>query len=318
MNIPVYMAPLAGYTDLPYRELVREFHPAGSTTEMVSMRALYYGDKKTKKMLKTSEDDRNTALQIFGDDPKMIEFCISEYLNPLEGFASFDINMGCPAPKIVKSGAGSALLKEPSKAYDIMVRAVRAANRPVTVKLRKGFDRDEEGLTVAKMAEDAGISSVTVHGRTRAMYYSGVADWDFIKKVKQELSIPVIGNGDITGYDDGLGKVRYSKVDGIAIGRGAIGNPWIFEEFYRKGRGEPYHPPTIRERMETAARHVRKACEYYGEYRGIREMRKHLMGYTRGLPDSARLRKLINEQTEESALLSVLSDYGREEHRESE
>lgn len=309
-EIKVFLAPLAGYTDLPYRRIVQEFHPHGMTTEMVSMRALYYGDKKTRLMLKTRGEEKNVALQIFGDDPKMMEFCVEEYLNPLKGFSAFDINMGCPAPKIVKSGSGSALLKDLPRAREMMERVVRRANRPVTVKLRKGFNDDRAGLTLAKIAEDVGVTSITVHGRTREMYYTGQADWDFIKLVKESVKIPVIGNGDVLSYEDGVSKVSFSGVDGLAIGRGAIGNPWIFQEFYEKNHGNQFLPPTEKERLQVAVQHILLACEEYGEYRGIREMRKHLMGYTKGMADSAKLRHDINGFTEKEELVEFLRERG--------
>lgn len=270
MNL--YLAPLAGYTDPCYRAIVDKFHPAGMVTEMVSMRALYYKDKKTMKML-TPPREANTILQIFGDDPEIMATCVKETLNDLPGFVAFEINMGCPAPKIVKSKSGSGLLLDLDRAQEIIYQVKRVANRPVGIKTRKGFNKDELGLDLALRAQDAGADYVVIHGRTRAMYYEGESDWTFIKKVVDHLHIPVYGNGDVSSLEDGQEKMDFSGVKGLYIGRAAIGNPWIFQGIQ----------PSVDERIQVMIDHLDMAIDYYGEKQGVLEMRKHLLAYMKGL-----------------------------------
>ena len=297
-QMQLYLAALAGYTDPCFRKIVEDFHPAGMTTEMVSMRALYYGDKKTLQML-TPPDNPDTSLQIFGDDPDIIGVCLEKYLNDLPNFSAFELNMGCPAPKIVKSGAGSALLKDLDRAGRIMEVLKEKANRPVGIKTRKGFDEDTLGLNAAKLAEKIGLDYVIIHGRTRAMYYDGLADWDFIHQVAREVSLPVFGNGDITSPQMAEDQLKEGDLAGIYIGRGAIGNPWIFA-----GK-----EPSLEDRFQVMKRHLNLALDYYDPYRGIREMRKHFIGYVKGLPGSKKLKQDLVQCKDREEVEKCLENY---------
>ncbi|MGO1581224.1 MAG: tRNA dihydrouridine synthase DusB [Peptoniphilaceae bacterium] len=286
------LSPLAGYTDVAFREICSDYNAYMTVTEMVSAKALYYGDKKTKDLLKISPKEKNVAVQIFGDDPDIMGYVAKNNLMDI-GFSTIDINMGCPAPKIVKNNNGSALLDQPDLAYEIMSSVVRNSNIPVSVKIRKGI-RGKNSLDIAKAAKKAGISFITVHGRTREQYYKDLADWQYIKEIANEVDIPVIGNGDISSYEDAIEKIKYSGVHGISIGRGAIGNPYIFDEIYKKSLGLDYKKPTDRERINMALYHLRLNCFYKGEKFGILEMRKHFVGYFKGIRKSKELRDRIN------------------------
>lgn len=286
------LSPLAGYTDVAFREICSDYNAYMTVTEMVSAKALYYGDKKTKDLLKISPKEKNVAVQIFGDDPDIMGYVAKNNLMD-KGFSTIDINMGCPAPKIVKNNNGSALLDQPDLAYEIMSSVVRNSNIPVSVKIRKGI-RGKNSLDIAKAAKKAGISFITVHGRTREQYYKDLADWQYIKEIANEVDIPVIGNGDISSYEDAIEKIKYSGVHGISIGRGAIGNPYIFDEIYKKSLGLDYKKPTDRERINMALYHLRLNCFYKGEKFGILEMRKHFVGYFKGIRKSKELRDRIN------------------------
>ena len=296
MNL--FLAPLAGYTDPCYRAIVNRFQPAGMVTEMVSMRALYYKDKKTLKML-TPPKEENTILQIFGDDPKIMETCVKEYLNQLPSFVAFEINMGCPAPKIVKSKSGAGLLLDLDRAGEMIRRVKAAANRPVGIKTRKSFDQGELGLDLALVAQEVGADYVVMHGRTRAMYYEGESDWDFIKKVAKKLTIPVYGNGDVTSLEEAKNRLETSGVEGIYIGRGAIGNPWIFQ-----GR-----EPDLEERIHLILDHVDLAVDYYGEKQGILEMREHLLAYVKGLDSCKQVKVQLMECRKKEEVEKILRDY---------
>ena len=291
---PYILAPMAGVTDLPFRLLCREQGAGLLCMEMVSAKAIQYNNKNTKALLEIHPEEPPVSLQLFGSDPEVI----SEIAKQIEElpFSILDINMGCPVPKIVRNGEGSALMKQPKLVYEIVSKTVKAIKKPVTVKIRKGFDDScINAVEIAKIIEDAGASAVAVHGRTREQYYSGKADWDIIRQVKEAVSIPVIGNGDVVSGASAIAMQKETGCDGVMIGRGAQGNPWIFSELLAYDRtGEMPARPTMEEIKEMIYRHARLQVKYKGEYLGIREMRKHVSWYTSGLPNSAKLRGEIN------------------------
>lgn len=291
---PYILAPMAGVTDLPFRLLCREQGAGLLCMEMVSAKAIQYNNKNTKALLEIHPDERPVSLQLFGSEPDTI----SEIAKRIEElpFAILDINMGCPVPKIVRNGEGSALMKNPKLVHEIVSKTVKAIEKPVTVKIRKGFDDScINAVEIAKIIEDAGAKAVAVHGRTREQYYSGKADWDIIRQVKETVSIPVIGNGDVVSGQSATAMMEQTGCDGVMIGRGAQGNPWIFAELleYEK-TGKMPERPNLEEMKEMMLRHARLQIEHKGEYLGIREMRKHVSWYTTGLPNSAKLRGEIN------------------------
>ena len=262
--------------------------------EMVSAKAIYYNNRNTESLLEIHPDERPVSLQLFGSDPKIM----SEMAKRIEErpFAILDVNMGCPVPKVVKNGEGSALMKNPKLVYDIVSALVKAIDKPVTVKIRKGFDDDHvNAVEIAKIIEEAGAAAVAVHGRTREQYYSGKADWNIIRQVKEAVSIPVIGNGDVTSPQKADELVRQTGCDGVMIARGAQGNPWIFSELTQwEETGELPLRPDKDEIRKMMLRHARLQLEYKGEFSGIREMRKHVAWYTKGLKGAARLREKVN------------------------
>ena len=288
------LGPMAGVTDLPFRLLCREQGAGLLCMEMVSAKAIMYNNRNTEQLLTIHPDERPVSLQLFGSDPKIM----SEMAKRIEErpFAILDINMGCPVPKVVKNGEGSALMKEPKLVYEIVSAVVKAIGKPVTVKIRKGFDDDHvNAVEIARIIEEAGAAAVAVHGRTREQYYSGKADWDIIRQVKEAVSIPVIGNGDVTSPERAEELVRRTGCDGVMIARGAQGNPWIFSEMISYEETGVVPPrPGKEELKEMMLRHARLQLEYKGEYSGIREMRKHVAWYTKGIPGAARLREKIN------------------------
>ena len=294
LSNPYILAPMAGVTDLPFRLLCKEQGAGLLCMEMVSAKAIQYNNKNTKALLEIHPEEEPVSLQLFGSDPEVI----SEVAKQIEElpFAILDINMGCPVPKIVRNGEGSALMNQPKLVYEIVSKTVKAIRKPVTVKIRKGFnDESINAVEIAKIIEDAGGAAVAVHGRTREQYYSGKADWDIIRQVKEAISIPVIGNGDVTSGESALAMMRETGCDGVMIGRGAQGNPWIFSELreYEK-TGQMPARPSNEELKEMMLRHARLQMQYKGDYLGIREMRKHVAWYTTGLPNSAKLRGEIN------------------------
>ena len=294
LSNPYILAPMAGVTDLPFRLLCKEQGAGLLCMEMVSAKAIQYNNKNTKALLEIHPEEEPVSLQLFGSDPEVI----SEVAKQIEElpFAILDINMGCPVPKIVRNGEGSALMNQPKLVYEIVSKTVKAIRKPVTVKIRKGFnDESINAVEIAKIIEDAGGAAVAVHGRTREQYYSGKADWDIIRQVKEAVSIPVIGNGDVTSGESALAMIRETGCDGVMIGRGAQGNPWIFSELreYEK-TGQMPARPSNEELKEMMLRHARLQMQYKGDFLGIREMRKHVAWYTTGLPNSAKLRGEIN------------------------
>lgn len=294
LDNPYILAPMAGVTDLPFRLLCKEQGAGLLCMEMVSAKAIQYNNKNTKALLEIHPEELPVSLQLFGSEPDTI----SEIAKRIEElpFAILDLNMGCPVPKIVRNGEGSALMKNPKLVYEIVSKTAKAIQKPVTVKIRKGFDDTcINAVEIAKIIEEAGASAVAVHGRTREQYYSGKADWDIIRQVKEAVSIPVIGNGDVVSGESAIAMMQQTGCDGVMIGRGAQGNPWIFSELLEYEKTGMIPPrPTKEEMNQMILKHARLQLQYKGEYLGIREMRKHVSWYTTGLPNSARLRAKIN------------------------
>lgn len=290
----IILAPMAGVTDLPFRLLCSEQGAGLAGMEMVSAKAILFDNKNTEKLLAIHPEEGPVSLQLFGSDPKIV----SEMAKQIEGrpFAVLDINMGCPVPKIVNNGEGSALMREPKLAGEIVAATVKAIKKPVTVKIRKGFDADHvNAVEMAKIAEEAGAAAVAVHGRTREQFYSGEADWEIIAKVKEAVSIPVIGNGDVTDGETAERLLAQTGCDAVMIGRAARGNPWLFRQiaaYLESGKKLP--APTMEEKKQMILRHAALQLEVKGEYTGVREMRKHLSWYTTGMPNSAKLRQSVN------------------------
>ena len=289
------LAPMAGVTDLPFRLLCKEQGAGLICTEMVSAKAIYYKNKNTESLMQIDERERPVSLQLFGSEPDLM----AEIARQIEerNFDILDINMGCPVPMVVNNGEGSALMKNPALVHEIIYKVSRAIEKPLTVKIRKGFTEDSvNAVEIAKIAEDAGAAAIAVHGRTREQYYSGQADWDIIRQVKEAVSIPVIGNGDIDSPEKAEAIVRETGCDGIMIGRGVQGNPWLFSRIlHYQETGELLPPPDKEEIKEMMLRHGRLQLEYKGAYTGIREMRKHIAWYTSGMPHSAAVRRKVNE-----------------------
>ena len=307
-DFPIILAPMAGITDLPFRILCKEQGADVMVTEMISAKALFYGNKNTLPLMQTEEEEKPIGVQIFGSEPELM----GEMAHKIEdkGFSYIDINMGCPVPKIVNNKEGSALMLNPELAGRIVKEVSKAVSLPVTVKFRKGFDADHiNAPEFAQIMEENGAAAVAVHGRTRVQYYTGQADWDIIAQVKDAVKIPVIGNGDVDSPEKAKAIMEQTGCDGVMIGRAAEGNPWIFREVvsYLTDGTIPARP-TNREKRELILRHAALQLEYKGEYTGVREMRKHLSWYTVGMPHSAHFRQAINTMEKMDELIRGVHD----------
>lgn len=302
----IILAPMAGVTDLPFRLLCSEQGAGLTCMEMVSAKAILYKNKNTEALLEIHPQEGPTSLQLFGSDPKIL----SEMAKQIEErpFSILDINMGCPVPKVVNNGEGSALMKQPKLVGEIVSAVAKAIEKPVTIKIRKGFDEQHvNAVEIAKIAEEAGAAAVAVHGRTREQYYAGEADWEIIARVKEAVSIPVIGNGDITDGISAEKMMELTGCDGVMVGRAARGNPWLFRQitaYLQDGTALP--KPDIAEVKEMLLRHAGLQLETKGEYTGIREMRKHFAWYTTGYPNSSRLRQNVNMVEDFEALRQLI------------
>ena len=308
----VILAPMAGITDATYRGICGSMGCELTYTEMVSAKGMSYNNKNTAPLIEIHPYEKFRSIQLFGSEPDILA-AMAKKLDD-SPFDMIDINMGCPATKIVKNGDGSALMKAPDKIGRIVEAVSKASKKPVTVKIRKGFDElNKNAVEVAKIAENAGASAIAVHGRFRTQFYSGVADWDIIREVKEAVKIPVIGNGDVIDLDAYLAIIKHTNCDGVMIGRAAQGNPWIFRDIsHFLKTGERHEPVTIDERFETALLHTTEIIKAKGEYIGVREMRKHLCWYVKGLTGNAEVRKemvKLSSLDEVKALIGGYREY---------
>lgn len=305
----VVLAPMAGITDLPFRLLCKEFGPGLVYTEMVSAKALFYGDEKTKKLLNMKNETRPIAVQIFGSDVEAMVYA-TKYLQDKADI--IDINMGCPAPKVVKNGDGSKLLLNLDLVGEIVTNVVKVSNIPITVKIRKGWnDENIVAVEAAKIIEEAGALAITVHGRTREEFYSGKADWDIIKKVKESVNIPIFGNGDVKSPESAKKMFEQTNVDGIMIGRASLGEPWIFKHIIDYLKTEKYDNlfPNNEQKLKLIIEHINLEVEEKGEDIGIKEMRKHLSWYIKNLKDASRIREKINTLKTKQEVIDCLKEY---------
>lgn len=303
----ILLAPMAGITDLPFRMICKKYGAGLVCTEMASSKAIFYNDEKTKKILEIEGEKRPIQAQIFGSDIESLKVA-AEYVSKFADI--LDINMGCPAPKVVKNGDGSKLLLDLKRIEEIVTEVVKVSSVPVSVKIRKGWNEESVvAVEAAKIIENAGASMITVHGRTRSEFFSGEVDLDIIKKVKENVKIPVIGNGDVVDEDSALRMFEYTGVDGIMCGRGAIGNPWIFKKllhFFRYGEKLP--EISLEEKLKTIIEHIELEVEHKGERVGIQELRKHMAYYVRNINDASKIRAKVNTINEKEELINYLKE----------
>ncbi len=303
----ILLAPMAGITNLPFRIICEKFEPGLVCTEMVSSKGIFYHDEKTNKLLEMENEKRPVAAQIFGNDIEAMSVATKKVSKVAE---IVDINMGCPAPKVVKNGDGSKLMLDLEKARDIIVAVVQNASVPVTLKMRKGWDNEHiVAVELAKIAQQSGVAAITIHGRTREEFYTGKADWQIIKHVKQTVSIPVIGNGDIITPEHARQMLEQTGCDGIMIGRASIGNPWIFREVQEYLQGKEITKVTDNEKLQMIIEHIEGQVAYLGENTGIKEMRKHLSYYLKNLPNAASIRQRVNQIETKNELVGCLTEY---------
>lgn len=299
---------MAGVSDLPFRLLCHEAGAGLTCMEMISAKAIYYRNKATDEMMAIDLDEGMVSLQLFGSDPDIMGAMAQKIED--RPFSILDINMGCPVPKVVNNGEGSALMKDPALAGKIIRSVSSAVSKPVTVKIRKGFDDDHvNAVEMAKVAEENGAAAVAVHARTRMQYYSGKADWDIIRQVKEAVTIPVIGNGDVDSYESACRMLDETGCDGVMIGRAAQGNPWIFAELVAKSEGREWNKPTREEVARMILRHAAMLIDCKGEYIGSREMRKHAAWYTKGYKGSSQFRGKLNEAESLEDLKRLMDDF---------
>jgi len=306
----VILAPMAGVCNKPYRKILREYMDGLICSEMVSDKAILFENEKTLKMVHVDEDEGIVSMQVFGGEVEsLIE--AAKFIDENSNCSIIDINMGCPVKKVLKSGAGSNLLKEPQKVKAIVEGIVQAVNKPVTVKIRAGFDMDSVNyLEIGKIVEEAGASAIALHGRTRSQFYEGKANWDYIKDLKANLSIPVIGNGDIQTLDDAIEMLEYTKCDAIMIGRGLLGNPWLAHQIeHYLATGERLDDPTPQEKIEVALRHLDMLVKEYGDKHGVTMMRSHGSWYLKGLRGNAHVRQALNKATTYEQMKAIFEEY---------
>lgn len=314
LSAPLALAPMAGITDLPFRLICRRLGCGMTVSEMVSAKGLLYKNVKTTEMLRIDDGERPTAIQLFGSVPA--ELAEAARMVEASGADMIDFNMGCPVPKIVNNGEGSALMKNPQLAHDILAAMVKAVKIPVTVKFRAGWDdANRNAVEIARAVEAAGVSAVAVHGRTRQQFYEGKADWSIIADVKQAVSVPVFGNGDIFTVSDGLRMLEQTGCDGLMIGRGADGNPWLFTALAAALRGEPLpQPPSLKERLTQAAEHLEMLIAYKNEVVAVKEMRRHISAYLKGMPHAAEFRGLFHKVDTQEQFSELLAEYSECAH----
>lgn len=315
LSAPLALAPMAGITDLPFRLICRRLGCGMTVSEMVSAKGLLYKNVKTTEMLRIDDGERPTAIQLFGSVPA--ELAEAARMVEASGADMIDFNMGCPVPKIVNNGEGSALMKNPHLAHDILAAMVKAVKIPVTVKFRAGWDdNNRNAVEIARAVEAAGVSAVAVHGRTRQQFYEGKADWSIIADVKQAVKVPVFGNGDIFTVADGLRMLEQTGCDGLMIGRGADGNPWLFTALAAALRGEQLpQPPSLKERLAQAAEHLEMLIAYKNEVVAVKEMRRHISAYLKGMPHAAEFRGRFHKVDTQEQFSELLAEYSECSHR---
>ena len=314
LSAPLALAPMAGITDLPFRLICRRLGCGMTVSEMVSAKGLLYKNVKTTEMLRIDDGERPTAIQLFGSVPA--ELAEAARMVEASGADMIDFNMGCPVPKIVNNGEGSALMKNPQLAHDILAAMVKAVKIPVTVKFRAGWDdNNRNAVEIARAVEAAGVSAVAVHGRTRQQFYEGKADWSIIADVKQAVKVPVFGNGDIFTVADGLRMLEQTGCDGLMIGRGADGNPWLFTALAAALRGEPLpQSPSLKERLAQAAEHLEMLIAYKNEVVAVKEMRRHISAYLKGMPHAAEFRGRFHKVDTQEQFSELLAEYSECAH----